>query len=353
MHSGDQPYPFFFILGRPRSGTTLLKTLFDAHPNVRIAPELPVFISLYQRFKNVKTWDEAAIHTFVDHVFNSGRFNLRSVENFGIDREKFTGDLLQMCGKATIQALLMKINEHSRSLYEKGELLLVGDKNPVYSVYMERLMRIFPDARFICIVRDFRDNYISLRNLKEMAMEAPVLPLQVARWRLITAKFLKYQMMYPERIYLIRYEDLVRYPEREFRQICEFTGIPFHAPVFDFHMKKEEFLRIFPDPRIYEIHKSLSNPVNESRIGLWKTCLTEEENVLAVRMAGEPALELDYVTERQSPGLKQRLMAFPWSIYARLLFFLMNAGSYMPYSISRRLSVGLLRLVKIYKYWKK
>ena len=71
--------PFFFILGRPRSGTTLLKTLFDAHPNVKIPPELPIFLPLYQKFKHVKTWDREHILSFVDHVFQPNVFNNRNL----------------------------------------------------------------------------------------------------------------------------------------------------------------------------------------------------------------------------------------------------------------------------------
>jgi hypothetical protein len=61
--------PIFFILGRPRSGTTLLTTLFNAHPNVRIAPEFPILLPLYQKFRKVKDWDEEAIRSFTDHLF--------------------------------------------------------------------------------------------------------------------------------------------------------------------------------------------------------------------------------------------------------------------------------------------
>lgn len=163
--------PFFFILGRPRSGTTLLKTLFDAHPNVKIPPELPIFLPLYQKFKHVKKWDRAEILSFVDHVFQPNVFNNRRLENLKIDRELFTADLLKLENNCTIQDLLIKLNEHSYSVFPKQEIRLVGDKNPVYSVYMKRLIRIFPKAWFICIIRDYRDNYVSLKNLQEVKLE--------------------------------------------------------------------------------------------------------------------------------------------------------------------------------------
>ncbi len=43
MKNKVKSLPFFFIIGRPRSGTTLLRTLFDVHPNVIIPLERPAF----------------------------------------------------------------------------------------------------------------------------------------------------------------------------------------------------------------------------------------------------------------------------------------------------------------------
>ncbi len=49
--------PMFFILGRPRTGSTLLRTLFDAHPNVIIPQEWPMLLLLHFQFGKVKCWD--------------------------------------------------------------------------------------------------------------------------------------------------------------------------------------------------------------------------------------------------------------------------------------------------------
>ncbi|HAL65426.1 MAG TPA: hypothetical protein DCP10_07675 [Bacteroidales bacterium] len=44
----------FFILGRPRSGTTLLRTLLDAHPQVKVPPEYPVVLQLYKKYGRIR-----------------------------------------------------------------------------------------------------------------------------------------------------------------------------------------------------------------------------------------------------------------------------------------------------------
>lgn len=285
----------------------------------------------------------------MEHLFQSNAFNFRRIENFRIDREALTRDLLRLNGKATLEDMLTSMHAHCFSLYPKKELRMIGDKNPVYSIYIHRLMEIFPNARFVCIVRDFRDNFVSLRNLRHAALEAPVLPLQVARWRIITENFLRYRRKYPDRFYLIRYEDLVSNPIEEYREVCDFLGLPFAPEVFDFHTKKGEFLRLVSDPRILEIHQSLMSPVNTSRIGLWRDQLSVKEKRLAAGIAGETGKRMLYVKITKKLGVTDYLKTRHWVAYAHLLFWVMQCGTHTPYALNRIISRGILRLATIHK----
>jgi hypothetical protein len=322
--------PFFFILGRPRSGTTLLKTLFDAHPNVKIPSELPIFLPLYQKFRHVKTWDEVQILSFIDHVFQPGLVSNRGIEDLRIDRNDFTSDLLKLARNCTLQDLLIKLNEHSFSVFPKQDIRLVGDKNPVYSVYMKRLINIFPKAWFICIIRDYRDNYISMKNLQGVKLETPVLTLQIARWVFVTKLFLACQNRFPDRFFLIRYEDLVTKPRESFRELCAFLSIPYVPEVFDYYKKKEELMNAFPDPLIGKIHQSLMDPVNTGRMDLWKTQMTDLEVKIADQIAGKTAEVMGYSRKTTKFSWKVYFNSLPMTIYGRVLFRLMQWGSFLP-----------------------
>ncbi|MCX6267883.1 MAG: sulfotransferase [Bacteroidetes bacterium] len=322
--------PFFFILGRPRSGTTLLKTLFDAHPNVKIPPELPIFLPLYQKFKHVKTWDKEHILSFVDHIFQPGELKHSIPDVLRINRVSFTEALLKMEHNCTIQDLLIKLNEHSYSVFSKREILLVGDKNPVYSVYMNRLINIFPKAWFICIIRDYRDNFISLKNLKDVILETPVLTLQMARWVYVTKLFLSCQTRFPDRFYIIRYEDLVTNPQESFAELCAFLSIPYTPEVFDYYQKKEDLLKIFPNPLIGRIHTSLLEPVNTGRIDLWKSQLTDLEVKTADQIAGKTADIMGYSRKTTKFSMTVWFKSLPMTVYGRILYRLMRWKSLLP-----------------------
>ena len=60
--------PVFFILGRPRSGTTLLRTLFDAHPNVATPVECAFIINMRQKYAKVTNWTKELLTSFHEDV---------------------------------------------------------------------------------------------------------------------------------------------------------------------------------------------------------------------------------------------------------------------------------------------
>ena len=328
--------PIFFILGRPRSGTTLLTQLFNAHPNVRIAPELPIMLFLYQRFKKVKNWDEATIRSFVDHIFYYSKFSVRRVENLKLDKEFIISELLKYKEIGSIQLFLKSMDYYAYSVYTKEETLWIGDKNPIYSIYIDRLRKIFPDAKFICIIRDYRDNFISIRKLaeKEIAVEAPSLTLQVARWRYFVRLFLDCKRCYPDKYYILRYEDLVTEQEKTVRSLCDFLGIAYDPSVFEFYQKKEEVMEIFSNTIWEKFHENLLNPVNTSRMNTWQDKLTSQQVRMADQIAGRYADKLSYKREKGF-NIWLFLKSSPMLIYNYILLTLMIFGTYLPAKASQ------------------
>ncbi len=345
--------PIFFIMGRPRSGTTLLSTLFDAHPNVKIPPEFPIMLPLYQKFRKVKDWDEKAILSFVAFIFQHNVFIHRTLENLKIDRAEFTADLMKLAHKGTVQDFLKKVNEQGFSLFPKEEILRIGDKNPVYSIYTERFLKIFPEAKFICIIRDYRDNFVSIRKLSDLKLEAPILTLQVYRWRYVAKLFLKCRKKYPDRFRIIRYEDLVTNKSEVLADLCQFVGIPFNPDVFDFYKKREETFKTYNNPLVERFHGNLMNPVNTGRMDLWKRELTPEEIRMADFVAGKYAGMFHYNQSGKNLNPLLWLKSRPMAIYGFLIFKLFVWGSYLPSKISLWLSVKMLVLVRAWHYFSK
>lgn len=335
--------PMFFIIGRPRSGTTLLRVLFEAHPNVVIPPESPFIISLYKKYSKVNFWDDETIKNFTEDVFNQRYF-----DKWLLNKEILLENLLKAKGENTFQQMVRIVCLSYRSVFKKEEIKLIGDKNPANSLFVNRIHRLFPDSKIIHITRDYRDNYLSLINVN---FEVPIVPLVVYRWKFAYTRMQKLKRMYPELICSVKYEDLATDPENQFRDVCHFMGLVFDPSVFNFYEKKEEIEGVYAgSDELKIVHKSLFNPISTDRINLWKTQLTERQIRIADLVAGKTAEKAGY--KRQYPGFNPGLYLWimPTLIYGAIMYRLILLGDRLPYKWRNNLNQFLGIFLKL--YWK-
>ncbi len=90
-------------------------------------------------------------------------------------------------------------------------------------------------------------------------------------------------------------------PEDNLRKICEFLDVPFVPGVFDFYKMKGKAEEKYPADILQKHHKSLFNPVNTSRIGLWEKSMSERQVQIADHVAGKFAEQAGY--KRKYRGL--------------------------------------------------
>ena len=284
--------PFLFIVGRPRSGTTLLRMLFDAHPNVCIPPESHLIINLYPRYGKISDWSRDDILSFLDDLNKQWLF-----DTWPIDRDKLRQELLKMTGRNSYGDICKKVYLQSDSLYPKEEILLFGDKNPGYTIYTEKLLKIFPSAKFVHIVREYKDNFTSV---KSVDFELPVVSMVVQKWKYFYRHFEGAKSRHPESHLTLRYEDLVSEPGKHMQQLCAFAGIDFLPEIFNFHEKKEEMEEAPTHELVEKYQQNLMKKINKGRIGIWKKHLTSRQVRIADLTAGKLAEKAGY--EREYKG---------------------------------------------------
>ncbi|MFA6950618.1 MAG: sulfotransferase [Lentimicrobiaceae bacterium] len=337
------PVPLFFIIGRPRSGTTMLRLLFDAHPNVLIPPECPFIISLYKKYGKVTCWDEPMIKEFCEDLSKQRYF-----DKWLIEKDHLFNCLMEAEGESTFQTMVMHVNLAYTSVYDKKELLLIGDKNPGYSLYINRIHKLFPDSKIIHITRDYRDNYLSLIKVN---FEVPIVPLVVYRWKFALKRMWKLKKKCPDLIYSIRYEDLATNPEQEFQKLCRFLNIRYDPSVMNFYEKKAEIQKAYSgDQEISLVHHSLLNPISTQRMNLWKTQMSEHDIRVADLVMGKTADKAGY--ERKYPSFNPVLYLWilPTLVYAAIMYQLILLGDHLPYKMRNSLNHILGIFLKV--YWK-
>ncbi len=146
--------PFIFVVGCARSGTTLLKRLLDAHPLLAIAPEMHWITDAFGRGR----WSAhrcVATPELVRRLAEHPNF-----PNFGISREKFLK--LADPTRRVRCAKLLGVFFH---LYSKAHgKPLVGSKTPAYVRRLPNLHALWPGTRFVHLIRDGRDVWLSVRD---------------------------------------------------------------------------------------------------------------------------------------------------------------------------------------------
>ena len=335
--------PFFFIVGRARSGTTLLRCLMDAHPQINIPLECAFIIRLYPKYGKLANWDEQHLLSFYNDLLQYPKFHFWVVDN-----EKLKADLLQCAGNKSYSHICKVVYLNFISFFSKSEIKLLGDKNPSYSFHTKKLLQLFPEARFIHITRDYRDNVISMISAK---FESPIYSSLAYRWKYCNKQVLKQKKLTPDRFYTIRYEDLVAQHEFYLKEICNFLGIDFSPEMLNYRAKLNEMLATYPSELINLHHKSLLSPINADNIYAWKHILTDKQIKICDTVIGSFAEQNGYERVYKKRNFFFYICCWPGMIYGHMLHVFMNLIHKLPMSFQMKI-INLLAII-FHHDWKK
>ncbi len=280
-----------FVVGVNRSGTTLLRLMLDAHPDLTIPPEthfVPEVIRLARRDGGTRV---RMVRTMTRHP----RWG-----DFGIDARDLRARV------AHIKPA--KAGPVVRAFYElyaesQGKARW-GDKTPRYMRAMPRIEKALPEARFIHIIRDGRDVALSQ---SERALDGANVTLteSATRWqkRIQTAREHAAELVnYRE----VRYEDLVTKPEETLRGICDYIDLPFEPVMLRYYERAAERLTeidrdlgrngsaIRSGEERLEGHAMTLKPPSVERIERWRGEMAAEQVAEFEGVAGGLLAELGY-----------------------------------------------------------
>lgn len=224
-----------FICGHPKAGTSLLRSIFDSHPQLVVYPEETIFfrrylpqasgqdlntqIDLARAFLiHIFTWDRSAPPPsqagYPDRDYAKIAFEevSQAMEQIARQDYRHTGDILaasvlaygKICGELT---------SDTRRWVEKS---------PYNEYYTQQIFAWWPAARCIHVLRDPRDNYASYRR-KHPDWQPEFF---AANWKRSTKAGLSNQERFgAQRYRLVRYEDLVTTPREQIEALVDFLGI--------------------------------------------------------------------------------------------------------------------------------
>jgi len=195
-------YEFFFVLGAPKSGTTWLQKALNAHSQVVCVGEghfVDKFVSLVG----------PALKQYFDHQAVVARNVYEGNAGYRHDRQAS----IEFLAKAFVLDAFARLERPAGTRW-------VGDKTPANVEHLGSLYRLFPDAKFINIVRDGRDTLVSTFKHAERVMRANGHKEDLAgfllektgnytnRWARSLEVAETFSREHPGSLHTLRYEDL-------------------------------------------------------------------------------------------------------------------------------------------------
>jgi len=291
LRSRRERPPAPFVVGVGRSGTTLLRLMLDAHPELTIPPETGFIPDLIEAAKADGATPESVLGAVTSHR-KWGDFPMSEAELL----ERWAS-LDRLRPRGAVRAFYELYAEH------QGKPRW-GDKTPGYTMHMGPIANTLPEARFVHVIRDGRA--VALSRMRTLALRPKEISKVAQRWQKRLRKARKKGRRLDHYLEL-RYEELVRDPEPILRQVCEFIELDWDPALLDYHRRSEERLaeldRDIPAwegklPRSAEsrmaLHQQTTKPLDPARIDRWRTELSEEEIETFEREAGDLLAELGY-----------------------------------------------------------
>jgi hypothetical protein len=233
-----KPVGPIFLVGAPRSGTTLLQRMLRSHPTISSPTGESHFI-IPLLSKAASYGDLSKPENIAAALREMHRINAEFVETdlHGVRFDVGTlANTIHARGAHTMPQvidMLFRINAEGEG---KSRWL---DKTPYYIHHIPLLAAIYPDAQFVHIIRDGRDAVLSML---ERSVDIRVFSFyQGAKlWKYyVDAGRMMAAILPPERYLEFRFEDMLNDQKTTLGRVCDFLGVEFSEQVINFQKSQD------------------------------------------------------------------------------------------------------------------
>lgn len=256
-----------FIGGCERSGTTMLAGLLNASKECVTAPEAQFKFGLLKEGTFSKSDKEVLKNNFRFRLWNNDEF-LEKLDTSGeLRRSEVFDQLLKFRFKKSYQYFV----DHTPNNFE----------------HYQALKRVYPNAKFLHIIRDGRAVFNSLKSVPW----GPKDPITAARWWMKKVGWGLAPLAQGENVYTVLYEDILTKPEITISSICDWLGIKFNKGMV------EGGDGTFLPSYTHNQHKLVGKDLSANRVNLWKGKLKREDVFLIQRETNILLQNLGYKLE--------------------------------------------------------
>ena len=291
-----EPPPFPFIVGCGRSGTTLLRAMLDAHPDLAV-PDEAGFVVRYAR-------PHYALRYGWPRHFDAGRCAELILADNSFRRwalpESDVRAALEASPPAGYAELVRRLYGVAAEARGKPR---AADKTPMHVLHLPRLARLFPEARFVHLIRDGRDVALSYRSV---AWGPDTIEDGALRWRRSVRHGRRAgRRLGTGRYCEVRYEALVADPEPVLRRLCRYLDLRWDDAVLHHDEQAEA---VVAATRFPAAHRHVMLPATPG-LRDWRSEMTADELAEFEAIAGTVLDELGYGRAVGRPSFAARAVA--------------------------------------------
>ena len=235
-----------FLIGFPRSGTTLLDSIFRTHENVEVIEEKPIL-------KNFLIQLEKKTKNKLNNMKNLSNDEIKEMRNF-------------------------YFNERDQYIKNKNAKIII-DKLPLNVVHVGEILRFFPNSKFVFALRHPYDSVLScfmqqfelnpaMKNFLSIKRSAYLYDLVMKLWKI-------YLKIFPINFHYIKYEDVVTDFEKTTKKIFKFLDLDWSNKAKDFYKTAKDRIDISTPS-----YNQVTSPLYLKSVNRWKNY---EENFKDVK----------------------------------------------------------------------
>lgn len=315
---------FFFITGRGRSGTWLLKSVLDSHSKLCVTPESLFVETLYHKYYKITNWTKEIKISFFKDLIEDDRI----AEWWRLDHDKLKSRILNQSSKADFAEFCLIPYNLYADQNGKSDIRYIGDKNPGYTLRLNTLLELYPSSKVIIMVRDPRDN-ISSYSKVNFDMNNPV--SLAVRWNFYMKKIKNIIEAYGSRVKVFKFEDLILKPEDTLRDICNHLEVEFEIKMMTFYENPKNVL---------EWNKKITNPFDPSATYKW---LETQDSAVNKKITGICKKYISYLGYQTLTDCKSLSLIDYWHWFKAMI---VNNSEYYFFYVPLSIKKYVIRLYR-------
>lgn len=268
-----------FIVGVGRSGTSLLQSMFAAHPAVAMLPETSFFRRYVSASRTTHGGQRSEIRPLYDTDDRIRRLDRKTWEqavNLSLSVRPATREQAYSPDRrphgfpatevgAIYQFLLSPEIAAAQAKRDPQAIAYTGDKDPRLTEYLPLIKDLFPESHVIQIVRDPRDVLLSKSKADWSKGRGWRGNLAAGRFQLdLSDRYGRW--LWGWRYHVVRYEDLLDFPERTLRRLTEELDLDFDGRMLEFGRAAEQMTLGKPE----RWKKETLGPLLRNNAGKWQ-----------------------------------------------------------------------------------